>query len=372
MLGRPSAGDARRNLVLVPIWQGQKPPSELASLAASGERARTDYVALAQALDADVMDWDYFQLQATPAARAIARRLGFVPAQIAEAFLRRNRYKHIVAKADRLGLPLALFFKLARSRRDLGLISVWLSPPKKSVFLQPLHAHSHLKAIFFASSVQMKIAHERLGVPSEKLHFALQPVDERFWRPDGRPAENVICSVGSEARDYRTLVEAVRDLDVRTEVAVGSIVLRTGNVSADLSPSMRPLVSANLPPHVEVRQQLDHQALRNLYARARFVVVPLEDVDFDAGVTVIAEAMAMGKAVVVTRARGQRDLVREGETGLYVPPGDPKALRHAIEYLLNDPEAAERMGRAGRAMAESHLTLDGWVGRVVDVMRAPK
>ncbi len=49
--------------------------------------------------------------------------------------------------------------------------------------------------------------------------------------------------------------------------------------------------------HVTVHRQLPHSALRDLYARARVVVVPLEDVDYDAGVTVITEALAMAKPV---------------------------------------------------------------------------
>ncbi len=315
------------------------------------------------------MDWDYFQRQATSTARAVARRSGYVPAQLVEAFLRRNRYTHIVAKADRLGLPLAMLLKLTRSRRDLVLISVWLSRPKKAVFLHRLHAYSHLKAIICASSMQKEIAEKRLGVPAEKLVLALQPADERFWRPDGQPVEHMICAVGSETRDYRTLVDAVRDLDVRTEIAVGAIVLRTGDVTADLSTVLRPLMAADLPSQVQVRQQLDHQELRRMYARSKFVVVPTEDVEFDAGVTVIAEAMAMGKAVIATRSRGQRDLVRQGETGLLVPPGDSRALREAIKSLLDDPAAAERMGHAARAVAEADLTLDGWVEQVVAATR---
>ena len=366
---------ARRNgrsLLLVPVWEGQKSREELTRLAAEGRRARQEYVALADGLDADIMDWTYFQVQATPAARAVARRAGYVPAQIVEAYLRRNRYEHIVLKADRLGLPLALIHKLTRARRDLVLISVWLSRGKKAMFVHPLDAHTHLKAIVFASSAQMEIAQDRLGVPAEKAVFALQPADDRFWKPDGRPMENLVCSVGSEQRDYATLVEAVRGVDVKTEIAVGGIVFRTGDIEADLSPALRPLASADLPPNVEVRQQLDHQELRDMYARSRFVVVPTEDVDFDAGVTVIAEAMAMGKAVIVTRSRGQRDLIREGETGLHVPPGDPRALREAIERLLGDPAAAERMGRAARAFAEQHLRLDDWVAKVVDATRGAR
>ena len=367
----PPATRQRRSIVLAPAWEGQPPAADLARLAEAGDRARTDYVALATALDADVMDWDYFQHRASAPARAIARRFGFVPAQIVEAFLRRNRYAHIVAKADRLGLPLALVFKFARARRDMVLISVWLSRPKKAVFLHPLRAHSHLKAIVCASSLQRDIARDELAVPADKLHFVRQPADERFWRPQDQPVEHLICSVGSEARDYRTLVEAVRGLDVRTEIAVGGIVFRTGDVTADLSPALKPLAAADLPEHVHVRQQLGHHDLRHMYARSKFVVVPTEEVDFDAGVTVIVEAMAMGKAVVATRSRGQRDIIVDGENGLLVPPGDPQALRAAIERLLADPAATERMGQAARRLVEDHLTLDRWAAQVVAATRAP-
>jgi glycosyltransferase involved in cell wall biosynthesis len=78
--------------------------------------------------------------------------------------------------------------------------------------------------------------------------------------------------------------------------------------------------------------------------------------------------MAMGKAVIVTHSRGQVDLVRGGETGIYVPPSDPRAMRGAIEHLLANPDEAERMGRAGRAIAESSLTLDRWVSSVASVV----
>jgi len=123
--------------------------------------------------------------------------------------------------------------------------------------------------------------------------------------------------------------------------------------------------------HEPMREAPDvRRRLRDLYARARVVVVPLHDVDFDAGVTTITEAMAMGRAVVVTRTRGQVDVVRDGETGLYVPPGDPAALRAAVRYLLDHPAEAARMGRHGRALAESRHTLDGWVTAVADVVTA--
>jgi glycosyltransferase involved in cell wall biosynthesis len=78
----------------------------------------------------------------------------------------------------------------------------------------------------------------------------------------------------------------------------------------------------------------------------------------------------MGKAVVVSRTRGQRDLVRDGHNGIHVRPGDPRALRAALDHLLAHPEEAERMGRAGRALVERELTLDAWVARVAAVTLA--
>ena len=358
-----------RSLVMVPAWAGQAPAAELARQARAGERPRTDYVALAEALDADVMDMDYMQQRSTKAARALARR-AMVPAQVLEAFLRRRGPRHVVARADRLGLPLALLNKLSGGRRDVVLVSVWLSVPKKAIFLSHLKVHSHLSAIINYGSVQLAHARDRLGVPDSKLVHALQPVDEVFFAPVDVPVGDYICAVGSEARDYPTFVEAVADLPVRAEVAVGSSVLAvSGDAQETFRDVLRDAARAGTGAPLRVHTQLDHAALRDLYARARLVVVPLLDVDADCGVTVITEAMAMGKAVVVTATRGQVDLVRHGENGLYVPPGDPVALRAAIQRLLDDPDEARRLGMAGRALVEERLTLDAWVAQVAGVVR---
>jgi glycosyltransferase involved in cell wall biosynthesis len=98
--------------------------------------------------------------------------------------------------------------------------------------------------------------------------------------------------------------------------------------------------------------------LRDLYARSRFVVVPLLPSDTDNGVTVILEAMAMGKPVICSRTRGQVDVIQEGVTGLYVPIGDAAALRAAILSLWNEPLRAQEMGRNARALVEKHHTLE--------------
>jgi glycosyltransferase involved in cell wall biosynthesis len=92
--------------------------------------------------------------------------------------------------------------------------------------------------------------------------------------------------------------------------------------------------------------------------------MPLHPTETDNGTTSILEAMAMGKAVICSRVRGQRDVIQEGVTGLFVPPQDPAALRKAIEYLWANPDLSRQMGLAARAYVERHHSLDEWVVNV--------
>jgi glycosyltransferase involved in cell wall biosynthesis len=163
----------------------------------------------------------------------------------------------------------------------------------------------------------------------------------------------MICTAGLERRDYPTLMRAVEGLDVDVVIAAAS----PWSTWADSSTGTEP------PANVDIRR-LDLFDLRQLYADAAFVVMPLEEVDFQAGITTILEAMAMSRAVVCSRTAGQDDTIVEGETGRYVPPGDADALRSAIVALLDDPAEAERLGRGGRSWVEQHASIERYADRL--------
>lgn len=360
---------ADRSVLLVTSTPGQPTCEEYARAAAAGDRPRKDYVELARRLgDADVIDRHWMRTRASPIARLLSKRAGLPAGQILEGFLGQHRYGHMVAWADRLGLPLALLFKVARSRRDLVLISVWLSEPKKAFFAERLRVYSHL-AMIVTRDVQAKIADERLGVPPAKLHVQPRAVDDLFWQPSSMPPRPMICAAGWEARDYPTLLAAVSDLEVDLELAVGSLALpemaRGGHVDqtlASLDASAANVQAGERTP----------RELRRLYAEARFVVVPLLDVEFDAGVTTITEAMAMGKAVIATRTRGFGDLFQDGVEGLLVAPRNPRALREAVVRLLEHPEEAERMGHAGRRLVERRHRMDPILDELAAITRGER
>ena len=381
--------------LLVEGYPGQRTVTELSQLAADGEAPRIHYVEVAKAVDGEVLDGPFMQASASRFARRVTKTAGPLAGQVVEAFLRRRRYTTVCAWSDRLGLPLALLHKLTRSSGDLVLVSQWLSRPKKALFVTKLRVDSHLRAILNSSTYQIEYAARDLKVPRHKLHVAHRPVDERFWTSESSSSQNSVCAVGWEARDYGTLLAAVDGLSVGVTVAVGMIGMvaskqpkgvHDDGSQADqdrlavLAPWKRTFgyemqeawlerVNRDGPPaNVEVTYQLDAKELRDLYARSRFVIVPLHDVDSNCGVTTVTEAMSMGRAVIVTRIRGQSDVITHGEQGLYVPPGDPVALRSAIEHLLSHPEEADRMGRAGRALVEKQHTMDSYVAQLRSVL----
>ena len=74
--------------------------------------------------------------------------------------------------------------------------------------------------------------------------------------------------------------------------------------------------------------------------------------DMDGIPTVFMEAMATGRPVISCPISGIPELVRDGETGLLVPPDDPRALADAIERLARDESLRVRLGRQGRALVE--------------------
>lgn len=65
------------------------------------------------------------------------------------------------------------------------------------------------------------------------------------------------------------------------------------------------------------------------------------------------EAQALGLPAVVSAVCGLPDVIREGETGFAVRPGDPEALAVALEKLIVSPELRARMGTAAKAWALS-------------------
>jgi len=192
-------------------------------------------------------------------------------------------------------------------------------------------------------------------------HFGLPLVavvqfgaDHDFWTPEDVPSNNAILSVGSDhLRDFPTLLRAVGDLPLR-------IVTRLE------------LPASLLTPTVRVASDIDDLGLRRLYQESRFVVVPIKNERRDSGHSVAVQAMACGKAVVLSDTPGlwDREFMRDGETCRLVPPENPEALRRVIRELWDDAPQAERIGRAARRLIEERWTSRHFGGHLVALARS--
>lgn len=73
---------------------------------------------------------------------------------------------------------------------------------------------------------------------------------------------------------------------------------------------------------------------------------------------VVVEAMMCGRPVVATRGGGVTEIIRDGETGLLVPPADAPALAAALGRILADPTLAEKLGKKGREDVMRRFSLE--------------
>jgi len=179
-------------------------------------------------------------------------------------------------------------------------------------------------------------------------------IDDSFSSPSGAPPEDYVLAVGNDAaRDFGMLAEAVAPLDLSLRLLTRRPV--------DIPPEARCRVK-------RITRHVSFTELRDLYDQARFVLLPLKERMSPGGMTSLLEAMAMGKAVVMTFSSGVVEFVEDGVTGIVVPLGDAAAFRAAVERLWGDPALAEAMGRAARRRFEAECSTARFAQRLAAVL----
>ncbi|MCS7008006.1 MAG: glycosyltransferase family 4 protein, partial [Thermoleophilia bacterium] len=107
-------------------------------------------------------------------------------------------------------------------------------------------------------------------------------------------------------------------------------------------------------------------ALGSYYERAAVVACPSRREGYG---VVAREAMAYGRPVVASAVGGLLDAVEDGVTGLLVPPGEPDALREALERLLADRELRLRLGAAARERARERFSWERATRATIEAYR---
>ena len=202
------------------------------------------------------------------------------------------------------------------------------------------------------------------GVAPERISIIPSGVDVgRFVIPDAErdavrrewgvtmPGQPVVLAIGALVRrkGHDVLIEAVRRLRAGgTQVTM--VVCGEGPERAALAAGARAAGVADAVRFVGWRSDVPRQL-------GGADVVALPSTHEGLGVAAL-EAMAAGRAVVASDVGGLTEVVRHGETGWLVPPGDAGALERSLAQAIADPERRRAFGRAARerVMREFSMT----------------
>lgn len=288
--------------------------------------------------------------------------LEFVPIGTHRRRLRTGAADAVFCYDERTGIPAALQPGADRAPVVSGI--AWLARRTETSTLHRWAAQRALPrtdALFTQCAPMVDVLAHEWQVPRARLHFVPLGIDTDFFSTQPFPdpaAPAVISSAGEDRfRDHAQLIDAVRAIRSRRHPST-RLELATG-LPVDLPAEWGTLYTERM-----------NGRMRDVYGRSTVVAVALKPTDTGSGLTVVLEAMASGRPVVVTGNPGVSDYVAHGETGLLVPPNDPDAFAGALEALLDDPDRAREMGSRAAQVVRREFSSKQMSGHIAHILHA--
>jgi len=259
-------------------------------------------------------------------------------------------------------LPIDTKAELAQARNLAERIKgIVLYPP----FMQGIVAR-RLDAVITDSRSSAREVSRIFKVPQSKIRLVYPGVDTKVYRRlDGHKKEpNSLIMVGrtdDRKKGIRYLLQALRLLkrdDVGLRLTIVDKVNPRDSLALDL------INEYGIGSMITFTGRITTEELVARYSAAEIAVTPSV---FEGFGLPAAEAMACEVPVIATRVGALPEVVKEGETGILVPPEDPHALAGAIKQLLGDEALRRRMGGEGRRRVERHFSWRQTAGQIVEV-----
>ena len=224
---------------------------------------------------------------------------------------------------------------------------IWLAPRNLREKLE--------RAAFATTGCEYNARHLRDVAPRARIEVIVMGVDgDRFERRAPLPGGRTVLGIGRlvEKKGFGDLARAADGLGARVRI-VGDGPLRDALAGVELAGALNP---------EDVRAELEHADVLAMPC------VVARDGDRDSMPVVVKEAMAMELMVVATDEVGLPECVRE-PWGRLVAPGDPDALRAALEDVLAlSAQEREAAGAAGRAWVLEHADVHRETARLAELI----
>jgi glycosyltransferase involved in cell wall biosynthesis len=237
----------------------------------------------------------------------------------------------IFARVYRLGIPIvAHSFNFTELPNRL----------KRPLFARAL---SRISLFVVFSSIERDLYSQAFGLSADRFNVIRWGVRPPYVDSPEIPLQtgDYVCAIGSNARDYRTLIEAARRMpDIHFVLVV------------------RPdsLLGLSLPDNCTIYTNLPLGKAMNVLHHSRFMALPLSSSDVPCGHVTMVAAMHLGKAFVITESTGVREYARNAENALTVPPRSVGDFVQAMRRLWEDPSLCARLGQNGQRFARSECS----------------
>jgi glycosyltransferase involved in cell wall biosynthesis len=195
--------------------------------------------------------------------------------------------------------------------------------------------------LYYFSHNQGPVLAQHLELDADRLRYIPFGVDDEAFTPAGKDDGDYILVVGRDrGRDWPMLFSALEGIDLPVKLCC-----RPGDIAG-----------LRVPSGIEVMGYVDRTVYRHLLGRARVVAIATKPLLYPSGQSVLLEAMAMARAVVVTATPALADYIADGVTALAVPPGDAAALRRRIVEAAGDTTLREHLGQNARDEVQRSFT----------------
>ena len=197
-----------------------------------------------------------------------------------------------------------------------------------------------------ASAIERTLYSEYFELDVDRIDLLLwgvQPPLQELTKAPRFSDGQYICAIGSQARDYDTLIDAMR---------------RLPHIKLILVATPDSLPRAGVPVNVKVLTNVPLHDAMNVLAHSMFMVLPLRDSKVPCGHVTVVSAMHMGKAILATNSAGLSDYLIDGSNAEFFPPKNPQQLAEKIELLFGDPLLCQRLGTFASIFAKQHCSED--------------
>lgn len=271
-----------------------------------------------------------------------------------------NRADVVLSTVDTVGIPLVLLARAGLVRPPLVYVAIGL-PERldrlRSEWMRRLYARSlaGTAAVLAYSEYEAEALRAfavRYG-EAARVQFVPFGVDERAFAPTlAQPAVDVVMAGADPKRDV--------DLFVGLAAATPNRSFRLVT-TADRARSL-----GVCPPNLEVEADIPFAEMKRRLEEARVVALPVLDNSYSGATTVLLQAMALAKPIVVTRTRAIASGygLSDGENCRLAEPGDADGFAKALAAVLRDEWHARSLGGRARQTVERSLTWDRYVDRI--------